>query len=697
MILRDYQIRQYIFIFLTIISCLVASATQANAINIYVSPKGNDNWTGRLPKPNDKRNDGPIATLFKARNIIREIKAKGSLKSDLHVIVSGGRYSMMQTLQLEPIDSGTNTAQVIYEAEPNAKPIFSGGYRIIPKSENKNIWATHIPEVSLGKWFFEQLWVNSKRAVRARTPNTGFFNIVEKAPDKPYVTNIQKIDVSKQAFVANPKDVKWLIDLTPQKMSEARLVAYHSWEVSLLPVCCIQSTENVIITAGSSQWPFLSFGKNQRYFLENIKRALDLPGEWYLQNDGNLFYIPKLEENINSAEIIAPKLEKFIEIKGNLNHKVENITIKGLSFQYAQYLLPKDGVSDGQAASSIPAVVVVDYADSINFLDNEIAHIGTNAVWLRRGTNNIRIEKNYFHDLGAGGVRIGEVSIPSLKADQTGHNTVQNNIIQSGGRIFPGAIGIWIGQSGDNIVSHNEISDLYYSGISVGWTWGYGQSLAKRNIISFNHIYSIGQMILSDLGGIYTLGISDGTIINNNLIHDIYSYDGYGRGGWGIYNDEGSSNIIVENNLVYNTKTGGYHLHYGRNNTVRNNIFALAFDGQIQKSRAENHLSLTFKNNIIFWDKSYLFNGFWSSKDVILSQNLFWLNNGNSKLFTNKNESDLSLIRQDSSSIIANPLFLDIGKYDFRIPSASPSNKINFKSFDYKKAGVNANLKWHKK
>jgi parallel beta-helix repeat protein len=262
----------------------------------------------------------------------------------------------------------------------------------------------------------------------------------------------------------------------------------------------------------------------------------------------------------------------------------------------------------------------------------------------------------------------------------TGRNEVSGNHIHDCGHTYLSAVGVWIGHSPNNVVSRNHIHDLNYTGISVGWTWGYAESPAVGNLIEYNHIHDLGKGLLSDMGGIYTLGVSPGTVLRGNVIHDVVSYS---YGGWGIYLDEGSTHMLVEDNIVYRTKTGGFHQHYGKENIIRNNIFAFAKEGQIQRTRPEEHVSFTFEDNIVYWaNESPLFHGNWSGDNFKFDKNIYWNAAGKPFDFAGKSLEQWQVLGQDVHSLIADPMFADADKLDFRLKPGSPALKLGFRPID---------------
>ena len=284
--------------------------------------------------------------------------------------------------------------------------------------------------------------------------------------------------------------------------------------------------------------------------------------------------------------------------------------------------------------------------------------------------------------IAAGGIKVNGAADPEPL--RTGETIISDNQLHHLGRLNHSGVGVLIMNAFGNAVAHNEIRDLYYTGVSVGWVWGYGPSVSRDNRIEFNHIHHVGQELLSDMGGVYLLGLSPATVVRNNVVHDVAGHDK----AWGLYTDEGSTGIVLENNLVYRTTHGSFHQHYGRDNLVCNNIFAFGRDAQIVRSRDEPHRSFTFERNIVYYRTGELFSSVWSggTDRIVLDHNLYWNPSGAPK-FPDDSIDAWRARGFDKHSIVADPLFVDPDHEDFRLKPDSPALKLGFRPPDLSAVG----------
>ena len=684
-----------------------SSLAQNAARVLYVAPQGKDQWTGTLAAPNAAGTDGPLATPARARDVVRDLKRQqgGALKQPVTVQFRGGLFLLQEPVAFTAQDSGDAQNTVTYAAYAGEKPILSGGRRITgwkqAMVDGRQLWVAEIPAVREGNWYFRQLWVNGERRGRSRHPNQGYFSVAA-LPDVAAKLEWTK---GQTSFQFKEGDLKaW----PTVKNAEVRVM--NRWAESHLPVAGVDEAAKLVKFTKKSVFK-LEVG--DLWYIENALEILEQPGEWFLdQASGKLYYLPKPGEDMARADVIAPALAQVIRFEGQpeAGQFIEHLAFRGLTFSHTEWYFPagfdqgKDKAEIwpppnpqvggfGQAAVGVPGAVRGNGVRHCAFDDCSFTALGTYGLELARGCQQNRISYCEFGDLGAGGIKLGETAIRHNAAEQSHHNEVADCHIHDGAKIWHSAIGVWNGQSSDNRLVHSEIDNFYYTAISIGWTWGYGEALATNCLVEWNHIHHIGQKadgdgpILSDMGGIYTLGRHTGTIVRNNLWHD---FNGLRYGGWGIYFDEGTSGLLAENNLVYRSTHGGFHQHYGRDNILRNNIFAYSRDWALQRTRQEPHLSFTFERNLVLWDKGIPLGGNWSGgvTNLALNHNLYWSEGTNSIRFAGKSFADWQKSGHDTNSLVADPQFKDAKHDNFTLAPNSPALGLGFKPFDLQGVGV---------
>ncbi|MBR5452662.1 MAG: right-handed parallel beta-helix repeat-containing protein [Clostridia bacterium] len=650
---------------------------------IFVSPDGNGSG---MNCHNAEEGFGPCS-ITDALKHAREIRGGGAL-FPISIKMLGGVYSVTN-----PISVTEGISNVTIEPYGDGEVTVLGGKQLTGFKKDlffgKECLSLYIPEVESGEWEFTDLYVNGSRALKTRLPSEGYFKMKEtECPTE----NI--FDHSKY-FVAQPEDARAIAAL--QGIEDITVSFNHFWVDEHTPIESFDPSSGRIYMKYRSR---CTICPDQEYVLENVAKPFERPGEYYLdRKSGILYYFPRCEAEWDSPRVWAPTAQHLLRITGKEGAPVKGIRIRNIKFACTkgEYLGggAEQFASGGQAVSGAHGAIELEYAENITFESCSVECFGTHGINVGSGCSYVRIEHCSIRDGGAGGIKISGGGVDSPKSVQTHSITVSDCRISCLGRRYYAGCGILLMYAFNCDIIHNEISDLYYTGISVGWVWGYGRSVCRDNRIIGNHIFDLGKGFLSDMGGVYMLGPQPGTVVANNRIHDIKCKK---YGGWALYTDEGSSGILLENNLCYRTSSNCFHQHYGAGNVVRNNIFAFPGTSVLGFTRPEPHLSATLNSNIFYSDSRPIIGEFYDrypgthigNGTVVTFGNLMYDASG---ALTYSDADGLETLESaqkrgmEYGSVYADPMFRDPKNDDFTLSPDSPAKEIGFIPFDYSKAG----------
>ncbi len=559
-------------------SMMVASEANAEAaLVVHVGVGGDDAAAGTAAEP--------LRTLPAAQQRVRRHLAE-ERASDVVVILHEGVHRLTEPLRFRPADSPAEGHTVTWQAAEGAHVRISGG-RVIDNWEQQDdgAFVARLDEVAAGSWNFRELFVGGERRPRARHPNGGYARVVAVGEDR------------RTSFTFHDGDVPPTLDgdLTSTPLE---LVFFHDWSSSRTPVASIDQQRRQLATR-VPVGPSLNFfhldnwEPNPRYYLENHPALLDAPGEWYLDTaTGQLTYLPKQGELRERLEAVAPIAEGLIEARGEPDQAVRGLIFQDLHFEHSAWATPADGYAgvqatahdlrDGSGWSFVPAALSFEMAEQCHIVGGSVRRVGGAAIWFGSRCHTNRIEANLIDDVAGNGILIGEDRGRQIDGKSWIHaapeqastgNVIENNLIQRVGIQFFGAVGVWVGMAADTEIRSNTIRQTPYTGISVGWLWNPAPTPCRGTRIEANHIHDVMQ-VLSDGGGIYTLGWQPGAVFRKNLIHGVPVNLGRAESN-GMFIDEGSKGLLIEHNVIYDIDRSPLRFHRAEENDVRHNRLVL--------------------------------------------------------------------------------------------------------------------------
>ena len=515
--------------------------------------------------------------IEKALQQAREERRINNAK-DVCIHLSEGTYFLNQPIIVRPEDNGTRIVA-------DGKAVISGGVKIVNWKKEGKYYVADVPEFNGRPLEFRQLWVNGKKAVRAR--DVADFNNMFR---------IRSLDKAKETIYVPAAAVRKIVNA-----KNAEMVIHEMWCIANLRIKGVKiAGDSAAVTFHQPEshihfmhpWPspmVTSNGRNSAFYLTNAKELLDTPGEWYLDARAQkVYYIPQNGENMKTAEVIVPAVETLMQVEGTPDNPVKDVTFEGITFSHATWMRPSvsghaplqagmfmieayklrpkqvrpngDHKLDNQGWVGRPAAAVsLNSAENVSFSRCTFEHIASTGLDYHLYIKGGNVERCTFKDIGGNGILAGsfgpeahEAHLPYDPADRriicTGLN-ITNNLIEDVTNEDWGCVGIGAGFVKGIKICNNEIREVSYTGISMGWGWNRQVCSMSDNLVKGNLIHHYAKHMY-DTAGIYTLGAQPHSFVEENVVRDIYSpsYAHDPNHWFYLYTDEGSSFITVRNN-----------------------------------------------------------------------------------------------------------------------------------------------------
>ncbi len=531
--------------------------------DFYVAENGNDAWSGTLAEPNSSKTDGPFATLNRAQQAVRDLKAKvyfpkdepvekrwiGSPHpfgrgKDITVYIRNGFYSLSEPLVFSAADGGerveTNLPTgafeyhklrdhyVTYAAYPGEKPVISGGRKVSGWKKNGNVWTAPFDADSV-----QMLVVNGKRQILARTPNTGYF-----VPPAISAT-------TSELYFRKGEIEKW------ENMAGNRVVMLLRWHTGINSIISVDEKKGLAAFKSPQEGVVIV---PPRYYVENVKALLDAPGEWYFdKNTKEISYIPASGiDNPNEVSAEVPAISELVKVEGEIAKPVRNLRFYGLTFE---------GATPGSSAISF------EYAHACELARGEVRSCSGTGVYVHKGCYQTRIFENRLETIDSGGIYVNGPNKPG-----DGRDIIRETLITKNKLYDCGGINIYAQYSLMTTISHNYITKTRGRyGIDVGGWANQEEAIDGGYLVEYNHLDDV-QLDADDSGAIKTAGMTFNSVVRRNLIHDVHA--GFFNDNVGFWFDNMSQGWISEENIFYNLEQGEMKLCAAllEDNIYRNNF-----------------------------------------------------------------------------------------------------------------------------